>query len=131
MVGSAPRSAWDATPLGPTTMRTFVDLSRRNLQLTQLAGTAWADGTLVAIYVNGRALEAVITNTTADPAFRDTDNLPLAMSRKAGYTFNISQADGLEPGVNILDFVWSHFNPDHWLVLRVDFQSIFRETSDR
>ena len=126
-----PRPAWDATPLGPTTLRTFVDLTHRNLNVTQLAGTVWADGQLVAIYVNGRALSTVLANVAADSSFRLQDNPTLALSRKAGYTFSIGQGDGLEQGVNVLDFVWSHYNTDHWLCLRVDFQSIFRETADR
>ena len=114
-----PRPVWNATPLGPTTMRTFVDLTNRNLKTTQIAGTTWSDGKLVAIYVNGQALADLDTAKTLD------------QSRKEGYTFSISQADGLEPGVNVVDFVWDHFNTDHWLCLRVDFQSIFRETYDR
>ena len=132
-----PRPVWDATPLGPTTMRTFIDLTHRNLRLTSLAGTVWADGQLIAIYVNGRALTTVVENTVAaqylDVPIKNSSaqELSLAYSRKAGYTFSITQADGLEEGVNVLDFVWSHFNTDHWLCLRVDFQSIFRETNDR
>ena len=114
-----PRPIWNATPLGPTTLRTFVDLSHRNLTLTHLAGTVWADGKLVAIYVNGQALADLDTARNLD------------QSRKVGYTFSIGDADGLAPGVNVLDFVWTHFDTDHWLILRVDFQSIFRETADR
>ena len=113
------RPTWNATPRGPTTMRTFIDLSKRNLKITQLAGTVWSDGKMVAIYINGQALVDVDTAKTLD------------QSRKEGYTFSISQADGLEPGVNVVDFVWDHFDTDHWLVLRVDFQSVFRETSDQ
>ena len=114
------RPVWDATLLGPTTMRTFVDLTNRNLKITQLAGTVWADGQMVAIYVNGRTLADFDTTKT------------LEQSRKeSGYTFSISQADGLEQGVNVVDFVWKHYNTDHWLMLRVDFRSIFRETHDR
>ena len=60
-----PRPVWDATPLGPTTLRTFIDLTHRTLATTQLAGTVWADGQLVAIYVNGQALATVETNTVA------------------------------------------------------------------
>ena len=126
-----PRPVWNATPIGPTTMRTFVDLTHRNLALTQMAGTVWADGQLAAIYVNGRALANVITNGAVDPVFQQENNPLLDQSRKEGYTFSIGVEDGLEPGVNVLDFVWSHFNTDHWMIIRVDFQSIFRETPDR
>ena len=114
----APRPIWNATPLGPTTMRTFVDLTKRNLKITEIAGTVWSDGQLIAIYVNGQALTDLDTVRTLD------------QSRKEGYTFSLSQTDGLEDGVNVLDFVWMHFDTDHWLILRVDFNSIFRETSD-
>ena len=110
--------AWDATPLGPTTMRTFVDLTHRNIELTQLAGTVWADGCLLAIYVNGQVLPHVVPDTTKftlDTWFASRD--PLDVSRAYGYTFSISQVGGLEPGVNVVDFVWDHFNRDHRLVI--------------
>ena len=115
-----PRPIWNATPIGPTTMRTFIDLSNRNLKITQIAGTIWSDGQMMAIYVNGQALANLDTVRT------------LEQSRKeGGYAFVINQADGLEAGVNVLDFVWKHYDTDHWLMLRVDFQSIFREAYDR
>jgi hypothetical protein len=79
---------------------------------------------LINVYVNGRQLASFNPNQTNKPS-------------KEGYTFRIHQSDGLQPGPNVLDFVWDMKDapqPDgmkslfaSWYVIRVDFNMIFRE----
>jgi hypothetical protein len=123
------RSVWRTSPLGGNTMRTFVTLPATNHgKIAPLTGAVWSDERMLNIYVNGIPLSSFNVNQTKKP-------------RKEGYTFSIHQNDGLEPGMNVLDFVWllknrpradgvvSLFAP--WYVIRVDFNMIFRETHDR
>ena len=124
------RAAWRASSVGGNTLRTFVTLpASPHGKIAPITGSVWSDDRMLNIYVNGIPLGTFNVNQTKKP-------------RKEGYTFNIQQADGLEPGVDVLDFVWlmkskapatdgvaSLFAP--WYVIRVDFNMIFREMHDR
>ena len=119
------RAAWNASPLGGNTMRTFVTLpASKHGNIAPLTGAVWSDDRMLNIYVNGTALSSFNVNQTDKP-------------RKVGYTFNIHQADGLAPGLNVLDFVWLlKNNPQadgaaslfaQWYVIRVDLNMPFFE----
>jgi hypothetical protein len=119
------RSAWRASKVGGNTMRTFIKLpSTSDGVVAPLTGSVWSDGRLLNVYVNGRQLASFNPKQTDKPS-------------KEGYTFRIHQSDGLEPGPNVLDFVWDMKDapqPDgmkslfaSWYVIRVDFNMIFRE----
>ena len=123
------RNAWRASRVGGNTLRTFVSLpASPHGKIAPLTGAVWSDDRMLNIYVNGIPLSTFNVKQTKKP-------------RKEGYTFNIQQRDGLDPGMNVVDFVWvmkdkpradgvnSLFSS--WYVIRVDFNMIFRETHDR
>lgn len=119
------RAAWRASQVGANTMRTYIRLpGTDDGVVAPLTGSVWSDGRMLNLYVNGRQLASFNPKQTDKPS-------------KDGYTFRIRQDDGLEPGPNILDFVWELTDPPRpdgvnslfasWYVIRVDFNMIFRE----
>jgi len=114
----------DNLPEGePNAMRTFVNLPNYKGKMPPLNGHVWSGGgPMLGIYVNGRPLNGFAQQKGYAASHEGSD-------------FNITESDGLVRGANVVDFVWSLSQVAKiglsWYVMRVDFNSIYRETHDR
>lgn len=97
----------DAEPGGLNTAQLFFNLTGYNLSTVTLGGTFWADDCSSAVFVNGTALSGF-------------SQLCGGSAWTTGQAFSINQTNGLQQGMNQLDFVYNRTDRDYDGA-RVDF----------